>query len=294
MVFVKISEWINIATQQLYNVKIESAHLDSELILARVLSKPREWLIAHSDFELGQEDLQRAENDISRRLNREPLAYILGEKEFYGRKFFVDQNVLVPRPESEQIIEKITQILQNHFRETTPPLQILDIGTGSGALAITAALEFPCVQVTASDISDTALKIAEQNAAGLGAKITFLESDLLDNIDEKFDIIIANLPYIDEKWQIEEASPETGFEPQIALFAGDDGLELIKKLIHKAPKNLKQSGFLILEMDPRQIEAAKRFSEINSFQIFDEWRFGLVLKQKKVPDIAQSLTRNAS
>lgn len=264
-----IFDWISNTSQQLSDAKIDSARLDAELILANALSKPREWLLAHDDEEVTPETLKQIRDDIIRRLNHEPLAYILGKKEFYGRELIVTSDVLIPRPETEQLIE-VTKIVSEK-----PSLNILDIGTGSGALAITLALEIPDAHVTASDISDTALKIARQNATKLNAKIDFLKSYLLDNINEKFDIIVANLPYVDKNWQI---SPETNHEPEIALFADDGGLDLIKKLIQQAPKNLTENGFLILEMDPRQTSVATKFAEKYGFVAHKKLPFALILQ----------------
>ncbi|MCL2037916.1 peptide chain release factor N(5)-glutamine methyltransferase [Candidatus Saccharibacteria bacterium] len=309
----KISDWISDTSKRIEEAGIDSAHLDAELILAHVLGKSREWLLAHNDSLIEKEILGRIQDDIDRRVNREPLAYILGKKEFYGREFVVSPNVLIPRPESEQIIVELAKTLELHFKKAAPPAtagarkiglspmtigrhpicasgndvpgfsrsKILDIGTGSGALAITAALEFPFLQVTASDISNAAMGTARQNANKLGAKVTFLKSDLLNNIDEKFDIILANLPYVDKKWQ---ASPETNHEPEIALFAANNGLDLIKKLIKQVPKNLNKNGFLILEMDSRQIKTIKKFAAEHNFQTVNEWPFGLVLKQPAEPN----------
>jgi release factor glutamine methyltransferase len=284
--------WILNAAQKLRRVGITSSRLDVELILARRLDKSREWLLAHNDFELNEVVLKQAQDDIVRRLNHEPLAYILGKKEFYGRTFMVTPDVLIPRPESEQIIEQLELICHPEFisgssicrgqilkRVQDDEVGVLDIGTGSGALAITAALEFPFTQVTASDISDAALKITQQNAKKLGARVTFVKSDLLDNIDEEFDIIIANLPYVDRNWHAEIESPEISHEPETALFTDDGGLKLIKKLIQQAPAHLSQNGHLILEMDPCQIETIKEFATGHGFITISEWPFGVTLQK---------------
>jgi len=294
-----INNWLNSATTRLKQVSIDSARLDAELILAQVLDSAtsrrmtnvsREYLLAHDNQKLRKQAIFHANHFLNRRLKREPLAYILVRKEFYGRGFIVTPDVLIPRPETESLIDITKEVLVKTVSEK-PVATILDIGTGSGAIAITLALEISNVHLTASDISDTALKIAKQNADNLDAKINFVKSDLLNywilkqvqddrtvNSHDKFDIIVANLPYVDKTWHAETESPEITHEPAIALFAKDNGLALIKKLIAQAPNGLRRNGFLILEMDPRQIEEVKQFATTKNFKVIDEWPFGLSLQ----------------
>jgi release factor glutamine methyltransferase len=152
---------------------------------------------------------------------------------------------------------------------------ILDLGTGSGAIAITLALELPNTEITASDISDKALAVAKQNAERLGATVEFVKSDLLQNIcNKQFDIIVTNLPYVDPAW---ETSPEIVHEPETALFATDSGLELVKKLIEQSPNHLTMNGLLVLELDPRQIKTVKKIAEKHGFKAIDENLFALTL-----------------
>lgn len=263
---ITIEKWLSRTTKLFAHSGIDSARLDAELILCSALRKSREYLIAHSD-EMVADDF--AKDLVERRINREPLAYITGEKEFYGRIFAVTPDVLIPRPESEHIIESVRKVAKNDAK-------ILDVGTGSGALAITAALEFPHTKVFAADISDAALGVAKQNAANLDAEIAFLRSDLLKNIDGKFDVIVANLPYVAKTWDV---SLETRSEPDLALFANDDGLELIKKFIVQAPTKLSRHGFLILEMDIRQIETVSDFAIEHDFIICEKLPFTLTLQR---------------
>ena len=264
-----ISEWLTTATSKLSDAGIESARLDAELILAHVMGKPREWVLAHGEFELNDEILKQVQENIKRRTNREPLAYILGFKEFYGRKFIVTPDVLIPRPETEVIVDVVKNLV------ATKAPHILDIGTGSGAIAITLKLELPKAEITATDISDSALLIANKNRQQLDADVRFIKSDLLDNVSGKFDIITANLPYVDRGWS---TSPETAHEPEIALFADDNGLMLVKKLIKNAPDILHNGGYLVLEIDSRQIESVKKFATQHNFTIHDEKPFTLTLK----------------
>lgn len=243
--------------------------LDAELILSHVLKCERTWLVTHDDYELPDDSLKRADELAARRGKHEPLAYITGRREFYGRQFTVTPDVLIPRPETEQLVEAVKG-LAGH--------SILDVGTGSGAIAITLALDLPHAKVTATDISPPALKIARQNAKTLGANVKLVESDLLKNISDSFDIIVANLPYVAHDWQV---SPSTKYEPALALFANDAGEYLLKKLVLEAPGNLNSGGFLALEMDPRQVENIAHFAVKNRhFTVLKKAPFFAILQMK--------------
>ena len=172
-----------------------------------------------------------------------PIAYIIGWKEFYGRQFEVTPDVLIPRPETESIIELVKRL------DIPDGTAAVDIGTGSGCIAITLKLEVPSLQIHASDISEPALKIARQNSKNLGADITFHQSDLLQSLTSNlYPLIIANLPYVDTSWQTRGID----FEPPVSLYASEGGLALIKKLIKKAVGIQKAGNWLVLEADPRQ------------------------------------------
>lgn len=233
--------------------KTAISRLDAELILANSLGKDRVFLHAHPEFELSEDVEKRADADCLRRKKHEPLAYILGYKDFYGRKFMVTPDVLIPRPETEAIINLAKELKTQ---------KILDVGTGSGCIAITLKLELPDSDVVALDISPKALKIAEQNAAKLGAKIAFRESDLLEKVQGEYDLIVANLPYVDKKW--DWLSPELTFEPEQALFAEDSGLYDIKRLISQVEQRLTNDGAVILESDLSQHEAIREYVEQNT------------------------------
>lgn len=254
-----IQQWLDLATKKLSKKDIGSARLDAELILAATLYKPKEYVLAHNEEMLPVGELIQANKWLQRRLQREPVAYILGHKEFYGRDFMVSPNVLIPRPESEAIIE----ILKDLQSET-----IVDIGTGSGCLAISAKLELPESKVIATDISEDALQVARQNANSLNAEITFATSDLLSGIktitSDKPVALVANLPYVDKSW---EASSETKHEPSLALFADDSGLQLIKKLILQAKKKLRANDHLLLEADTRQHGAITKYAKKHGFKL---------------------------
>ena len=233
--------------------KAAISRLDAELILANSLGKDRVFLHAHPDYELSEKEERKADSNLERRANHEPIAYILGYKEFYGRKFTVSPDVLIPRPETEAIINLAKEL---------KPQTILDVGTGSGCIAITLKLELPTSDVSAVDISPKALKIAEKNAADLGAKITFKESDLLSRVQDKYDLIVANLPYVDKNW--DWLSPELAYEPDLALYAKDTGLYDIKRLIRQAEAHLTKQGALILESDLSQHDKIQEFIDTNT------------------------------
>lgn len=233
------NSWLKVAARKI-------GRLDAEMILADVLGAERTDLHAHPEQNLTEAQLFAASVALARRMKGEPMAYILGWKEFFGRKFVVNNDVLIPRPETEALVEVICDM---------KPARLLDVGTGSGVIAVSAALELPETEVVALDISPEALGVAQENAKRLGAaRISFLRSDLLEGLEEarleSFDVIAANLPYVDKGWSWNGA--ELKYEPEGALYAGDGGLELIKKLLNVAPKYLSEGGAVVLEADESQ------------------------------------------
>ena len=240
-----ISEWLKIATKSLKTANIPSARLDAELILANTLRKNRTYLHAHLDEEIDPRRFDIANARLDLRLDRVPIAYILGYKEFYGRRFTVSPSVLIPRPESEDLISLFLELTASEIAEKV----LIDVGTGSGCLGITAKLERSNLSVILSDISKPALNIAEKNANALNADVHIQQQSLLNGQLKPVDYIFANLPYVDKNWDV---SPELQYEPEIALFAEDEGLKLILQLISQAPKCLTPDGLLFIEADPRQ------------------------------------------
>ena len=175
--------------------------LDAELILATVIQKERIFLCSHPEYEISEQEKGEASQILARRLAHEPLAYILGYKEFYGRKFRVTPHTLIPRPETEAIIRNIKSLFTSFPELNRSSPAILDVGTGSGCIAISLALELPNSQVTAVDISAKALDCAKYNAMRLGAtNISIKKSNLFSATPEKYDIVVANLPYVDRTW----------------------------------------------------------------------------------------------
>ena len=266
---ITISDWLADASRQLLAEHIPSARLDAELLLAHTLRKPRTWLHSHSDDELTSRQKEIADARLDLRIDRVPVAYIIGHKEFYGRTFKVTTATLIPRPESETLIELLDEALPKNARliAEAPP-RLVDVGTGSGCLGITAKLEHPELDVTLVDTSRHALNIAEDNARALNADVELLQSDLLASYPFTADIIIANLPYVNPDW---ERSPETEHEPALALFALNNGLSLIFDLLVQTKSKLARGGKLILEADPEQHPAI----------IKEAAKFGLALHEQR-------------
>ncbi len=234
---------------------------DENIIRSYVTGKTKEFLVAHPEWRGNVEQEQVIANCLQRRNRGEPLAYILGFKEFYGRKFKVSPDVLIPRPETENLVDAAISL---------KPERILDVGTGSGCIAISLALELPDSTVTGVDISDKALKIARDNAATLKAKVDFYKSNLLGDIkDSDCDLIVANLPYVGKKWDWIDKNLK--YEPADALFASDNGLKLIKQLIVESVDYFKKSDtigdkYLLLEADPCQRDEIIKFAKKYSFK----------------------------
>lgn len=260
-----ISDWLASAAHQLEKSEIPTARLDAELILAHALARNRTWLTAHSDDEVFPSKNVEADRLLSERAKRIPLAYLVGYKEFYGRRFMVTSDTLIPRPETETLVE----LVKKHGLGGN----VIDVGTGSGCLGLTIALETDS-EVTLCDVSDAALEIAQKNATQLGVEnVVFALSDLLSDTSENFDLIAANLPYVDHAWQ---RSPETDFEPSLALFAEDGGTELIKKLIDQAPEHLNTGGHMLLEADPEQHLDIVRYA--SDFDLVEAVDYAILLK----------------
>lgn len=273
-----IQTWISEAIKSLSGAGIPSARLDAELILAHTIKKPRTYIHTHPEEALDTRTVEILNARIDLRSDRVPIAYIIGHKEFYGRRFHVTTSTLIPRPESEALIEIFKDIVP-----AEPPLdstlapQVIDIGTGSGILGITAKLERPHTKVTLLDISKPALNVAEKNARAHQAEVQIIKSDLLSDYPFTADIILANLPYVDKSWDL---PPELNHEPEQALYASDDGLQLIKKLLQAAPSRLSKSGIIILEADRRQHEAIEAFAIKHGYK--KRARKGLAFAVQKV------------
>lgn len=264
---INIQTWLRYSRAELEKAGIETAKLDSEVLLARTLNVDRSVLHTHPERILDHKTLKKLEKKLKKRIKRIPIAYIHRKKEFYGRDFVVNKNVLIPRPDSEIIIDIIKDLDYSQFPTAKPSL--IDIGSGSGCLGITAALEVPYLNVTLTDVSKKALKIARKNAKSYKKSIIVKHSDLLSNVQEQHDIIVANLPYLSDNWPL---APELNFEPSLALTTKDKGLHLIKRLLKHHKTVTHPKSVIILEAAPVQhkliIEYAKQHS-LKCVQIID-------------------------
>jgi len=237
-----------------------TAARDAELLLLHTLQIPRVTLLAHPNRELTPGQQARYEDNITRRLQHEPIQYITGHQEFFGLVLRVSPAVLIPRPETEHLVETALKLLPADKAEEPLNLKIADIGTGSGAIAVALAVHLPHAQITALDISTDALAVAAANARkhNVADRIRFLQSDLLSALDreaESFDAIVSNPPYIPESDRPTLHPQVRDYEPAAALFAGETGFDIYRRLIPEAQNALKPNGLLALEIGHGQREA---------------------------------------
>ncbi len=243
-----------ILKKEINNLKqnnIENSTLKVKILLANILNVKKEYLLIHSEEEVKQEDKIKYENNINELIKGKPLQYITNKQEFMGLNFYVDENVLIPQPDTEILVEKAIEIA-----ETTQKNKILDMCTGSGCIAISLAKNINNAQIIATDISNNALNVANKNAINHNVenKIKFINSDMFNNIEEKFDIIVSNPPYI-ETVTINKLEIEVQNEPHLALDGGIDGLKFYKIIANNAFKYLNENGYLLLEIGYNQQES---------------------------------------
>ncbi len=258
-----IQDLLEKAHQILKNSGISSYQLDAELLLLHVLKKDRNYLYKNLDASVDESTQAEVNLLIEKRSKKMPIAYIRGFKEFWSRRFMVNPSVLIPRPETEMIIERSLEIAKE---KNNAALDILDIGTGSGNIAITLTKELPNSIVTTIDISRDALNVAIENSKlhGVADKIRFLEGNLFDPLptESSFDLIVSNPPYVPTH---DIAIPELQYEPCQALDGSSDGLLYIKKIIDTAPAYLKKDGVVIIEIGYNQIDALQFYIHNTQF-----------------------------
>lgn len=236
---------------------IPDARLEAEVAVMHVMRMVRQDLFSRQETEVAPPQERDLAQLLERRLKREPLAYILGRREFYGINLRVNANVLIPRPETESLVEHA--LFMALMGMETPALVIADVGTGTGAIAINLALHLPRARIYAIDSSDAALDVAAYNIRGhnVADRVTLLKGDLLEPLPEAVDLIVANLPYIPTE-RIPTLQPEIQWEPRLALDGGADGLDAIRRMLTQAAGGkLKEAGVVLLELDPEQAPAVQ-------------------------------------
>ena len=256
-------ELINFGSSELRRKKISTSRLDSELLLSKILDKNREEILINLEQKICKKYFLKYKQLIQRRSQCEPIAYIVKEKEFWSKNFLVSSDTLIPRPETELIVEKLTKIFEEK------KISILDIGTGTGCILISLLSELKNSKGIGIDISKKALRIAEKNSEqhGMKNKIKFFHKSLDSKFYQKFDLIVSNPPYI-KKSEIKNLKEDVRkFEPRIALDGGNDGLDLIKKVIYKSKYILKIKGTLALEIGNEQFNKVSKILKKNNFKI---------------------------
>jgi release factor glutamine methyltransferase len=239
-----ISDLLNSGSKKLKLNSIETHQLDSELVLSSLLKEQREKLLINLNRKVSESTIVNFEKMIIRRANREPLAYILRKKEFWSKNFFVDRNTLIPRPETELLCENVIRLFKNKN------LNILDIGTGSGCIILSILSEIKSAKGIGVDISRKAIQIAKKNSNqfSLNKRVKFFCKTLEDINGYKFDLIVSNPPYIRSSFIKNLSDDVKRFEPKMALDGGNDGLDVIRKVIYKSKTILKKSSWLALEI----------------------------------------------
>jgi release factor glutamine methyltransferase len=269
---VQLRQALHSAIAQLEAAAVEESRLHAEVLIFHVLQCDRAHLFAHPERELTTADLSQYEQLIARRAAGEPLQYLTGHQEFWKADFLVTPAVLIPRPETEHLIEEVLALIQLEAQAGNAALpvadarrlKLIDVGTGSGAIAITLARELPQAEVHAVDLSPDALQVARLNAERLvpenmGARVHFAQSDVLASIprDASFDFVVSNPPYVGRNEADKVQDVVKHYEPPMAVFAGDDGLDVIRRLIPQAWEALRPGGWLLIEIGYTQSESVR-------------------------------------
>lgn len=251
---------LNSARERLNEANCATASLDAQVLLAHTLGVDRSWLFAHHEYKLNSDQAERYTRLIARRMKHEPVAYLTGRKEFYGLEFRVDRRVLIPRPETELLVDAV---LDFSSMVNSDRVKIADVGTGSGAIALSVANHCPTAEIYAIDLSLDALEVAESNILRLDARgqVTLAQGDLLTPLPDQVDIIVANLPYISNDTYSTLDIDVRDFEPQLALEAGPEGLDVIYRLLQQASRYLQPNGAIFLEIGYDQGKSVPRLAQ---------------------------------
>ena len=251
-----IRETIRETHRTLENAGIDDARLEAEVMVMTVMRMTRQNVFSEQESEVPANTASDLAGIVAQRLERIPLAYILGYREFYGINVVVTPDVLIPRPETEGMVEHT--LFMALMGMETRELTIADVGTGSGAIAVNLAIHLPAARIYAIDVSEPALDVAAWNvrAHSVADRVTLGHGDLLEPLPEPVDVIAANLPYIPTE-RLRELQPEVQREPSLALDGGPDGLDVVRRLLAQAPEKLNSPGIILLELDPEQFPAVQ-------------------------------------
>jgi release factor glutamine methyltransferase len=247
----QLKQAVDSAYQLFIDNDVPSPRLNAELLMMFVLGRERAYLFAYPEHELSTEEQAQYEDVVRERARGCPTQYITGHQEFWGLDLLVSPAVLIPRPETEHVIETVLELVNGYSFDGPGRLHLLDVGTGSGCIALALASELPHAEIQACDISEEALETARINAArlGMGGKVLFRKSDLLSvYAGEKFDFIISNPPYVGEADADKVQKQVREFEPRIAVFSGQEGLDVYRKLVPQAHEHLKEGGWFVTEI----------------------------------------------
>lgn len=270
MTSMKTATWLHSSTKILLQAGISTARLDALVLLEDVSGHNRGWLLAHPEFELSKQHIMALNSQVAQRERHKPLAYIRGKSEFFGREFAVNAHTLQPRPETEAIINILKKLATDERWDIGDEIfQVVDVGTGSGCLAITAKLELPNVQVYATDIDDRCIKTARQNARKHKVDIGFFIGDLLAATPSTIyhlpsTIILANLPYVPDGHTINQAAM---FEPSHAIFGGLDGLDLYRRLFEQIINVSHKPRHVLTESLPFQHKQLIEIAELAGYKL---------------------------
>lgn len=238
----RIDEILRRDVARLEAAGVSGARLDMELLVAHVCERDRSWVMAHPEFKLSAKQSEQLESLVARRANREPLVHLTNQREFYGLEFYVNQDVLTPRAETEQMVEWAVQDAPKDSR-------LIDIGTGSGAIAVAIAKQRPDLKIVGTDVTDEALAVARRNVKTHDVQVELVKSDLFENVEGRFETVVTNLPYL---FDDADLMPEVQKEPAVALHGGPDGLDLYRRFLQQLPDHLEPGGRLFTECDPWQ------------------------------------------
>jgi release factor glutamine methyltransferase len=255
-----LPQLLQFAVERLTAADVDAPRLTAEVVLAHALGISRAQLLTRPDGLLTPDQLARAQHDLDRLINNEPLAYVVGHREFYDVDLLTDARALIPRPETECLIEHAITALADH-----PAPLIADIGTGCGAIAVTLAKHLPRAKVIATDLSPAALELARENAQriGVAARLDFRAGSLLEPVAESIDLLAANLPYIDDKDWPYLAKTIRGHEPKMAFLGGPDGLDLVRSLLRDAPRVTHLDSVILLEIGAYHGDAVTEIARRN-------------------------------